>query len=375
MQQTLRRWWPALKILLTAAILGLIAWRFARDLSSEPELFRRPLALGWLVPASLFYLGGLSLSALYWRRLMLHLDQPAPPAATFRAYFVGQLGKYVPGKMLALVMRAAFMRPAGASVGYAGLTAFYEVLVTMASGAFVALLLFVLTDPLEVLRGRGEGFLYVIQLHVPEGGRIDRLTLVLLSLLFCVVLVTFIYPAVLNRLVRRVTTLFSLTAPPPLRPSWLGEGLLITAPCWLLFGLALACALEAVPPGSAAAADLATPSEIWSPQKLASLTAIMALAYVAGFFVPVPGAVGVREFFLYELLAGQTSLGHPEVAMAVLLLRLAWTVAEVVVAGVLYFPGVKGKGSGARGQGPGKGPQDASESRQDAEAHPISRSA
>src|SRR5262245_20668248 len=160
MQQTLRRWWPALKILLTVAILGLIAWRFARDLKSEPDLFRRPLAWAWLLPASLCYLGGLSLSALYWRRLMLHLDQPAPLPTTFRAYFVGQLGKYVPGKALALVLRAGFMRRAGTSVGYAGLTAFYEVLVTMAAGAFVALLLFVVTDPAAVLQGRGEGFVH-----------------------------------------------------------------------------------------------------------------------------------------------------------------------------------------------------------------------
>src|SRR4051795_3195062 len=175
MRETLRRCWPAVKTLLSLAILALIGWRFYKDLSAEPDLFRRPLAWPWIAPAALCYLGGLSLSALYWRRLMLHLGQPAPPGTTFRAYFVGQLGKDVPGKALALVLRAGFMRGAGTSVGLAGLTAFYEVLVTMAAGASVALLLFVLTDPAEVLRGRGEGFAYVFSLHVPEGERIDRL--------------------------------------------------------------------------------------------------------------------------------------------------------------------------------------------------------
>src|SRR4051794_31227953 len=126
MQETLRRWWPAAKILLTAAILGLIGRRFYLDLTrpGAADLFARPRAFGWLVPAAALYLAGLAASALYWRRLMRHLGQPAPVAATFRAYFVGQLGKYVPGKALALVMRAAFMRPAGANVGLAGLTAF-----------------------------------------------------------------------------------------------------------------------------------------------------------------------------------------------------------------------------------------------------------
>jgi uncharacterized membrane protein YbhN (UPF0104 family) len=349
MRQTLRRWWPALKILLTVAILGLIAWRFAKDLSSDPDLFLRPMAWAWLVPASLCYLGGLSLSALYWRRLMRHLDQPAPLPTTFRAYFVGQLGKYVPGKALALVLRAGFMRGAGTSVGLAGLTAFYEVLVTMAAGAFVALLLFVVTDPVAVLQGRGEGLEYILHLTVPEGERIDRLTLVLLSLGLCLVLTAFIYPDVLNRLVRRVTTVFRLGSAPRLRAPWLLEGLLITAPCWLLFGLALTCALETVPAGSAVAADLAGPvaASRWSPGGLAYLTAVMALAYVAGFFVPVPGAVGVREFFLAALLAGQAG-SAAEVALAVLLLRLAWTAAEVCLAGVLYF--VRGQESGVRGQ-------------------------
>jgi glycosyltransferase 2 family protein len=343
MRETLRRCWPAVKILLSLAILALIGWRFYKDLSAEPDLFHRPLAWHWLVPASLCYLGGLSLSALYWRRLMLHLQQPAPLGTTFRAYFVGQLGKYVPGKALALVMRAGFMRGAGTSVGFAGLTAFYEVLVTMAAGAFVALLLFVLTDPAAVLRGRGEGFAYVFRLHVPEGERIDRLTLVLFSLGLCLLLLTFIYPGVLNRLVKRVTTLFRLGAPPPLRAAWLGEGLLTTAPCWLLFGLALACALHTVP---GAGFD-------WSLGRLAYLTAVMALAYVAGFFVPIPGAVGVREFFLYELLAGAAPEGsRAQVVLAVLLLRLAWTAAEVVLAGILYFSH-RGRGSGVRGQEPG----------------------
>lgn len=325
MRDVLRRCWPAAKILLTLAILGLIGWRFYRDLSSRPDLFDRPLAWPWLSAAALCYLAGLSLSALYWRRLMLHLGQPAPAATTFRAYFVGQLGKYVPGKALALVMRAEFMRPAGTRVGLAGLTAFYEVLVTMAAGALAALALFALTPAPEGW-GRGEGVAYVLELRVPEGERIDRLTLVGLSLALSFLLLTFTYPAVLNVLVKGVTKRFGLGPPPRLRAAWLGEGLATTAPVWLLFGLALACGLRAVP-------EAAVP---WSLANLTVLTAVMALAYVAGFFVPVPGAVGVREFFLYELLAGVSPGGRGEVALAVLLLRVGWTAAEVVAAGALY---------------------------------------
>jgi uncharacterized membrane protein YbhN (UPF0104 family) len=335
MQAKTRHWWPVAKAALSAAILGLIGWRFVHDLSA-PELYQQPLALHWLAPAGLFYLGGLTFSALYWRRLMRHLGEPAPLPAALRAYFVGQLGKYVPGKALALVMRAGLMRGAGTSAGLAGLSAFYEVLVTMAAGAILALLLFVLTDPRGVIGGRAEALADVVRLTMPADGRIDRLTLVLLSLALCCAILALVYPVVLNRLVRRVTILFRLGEPVKLRTAWLGEGLLMTAPCWLLFGLALACALHAVP-----GAGLG-----WSPATLAYLTAVMALAYVAGFLVPVaPGGLGVREFFLLALLAGELAARHDipaerargQVVLAVLLLRLAWTAAELLLAGVLYF--------------------------------------
>src|SRR5262249_13141220 len=86
------RWWPIVKALLGLAILSWIGWCFSTDLS-RPELWQQPLAVGWLVPAALCYLGGMSFSALYWRRLLGHLGHRPPLAATFRAYFVGQLGK------------------------------------------------------------------------------------------------------------------------------------------------------------------------------------------------------------------------------------------------------------------------------------------
>ena len=330
-----RRWWPIVKALLGLAILSWIGWRFYLDLK-RPELWQQPLAIGWLVPAALCYLGGLSLSALYWRRLLGHLGHQPPLAATFRAYFVGQLGKYVPGKALALVLRADLLRGAGVPAGLAGLAAFYEVLVTMAAGALLALLLFVLTDPGGVLAGRGEALLALSSLSWSEDLFIDRLTLVLVALGLCALILGPIYPPVFNRIVHTVTIPFRSGPAPRIRVAWLGEGLLLTAPCWLLFGVALACALHAVP---GAGLD-------WSVATLAYLTAVMGLAYVSGFLVPIPGALGAREFFLRVLLAGAlaerldtprpTALGR--VVLAVLLLRLAWTVAEVLLAGVLYWP-------------------------------------
>jgi uncharacterized membrane protein YbhN (UPF0104 family) len=73
---------------------------------------------------------------------------------------------------------------------------------------------------------------------------------------------------------------------------------------------------------------------------------MVALAYVAGFLaVFLPGGVGVREALLLALL--RPELAHQGVrgaeavaALAVVLLRLVWTVAELLMAAVAYrLPG------------------------------------
>jgi uncharacterized membrane protein YbhN (UPF0104 family) len=343
MQQTLKvegmqgkpgkmRWWPVVKSVLGLAILGCIVWVFAWELS-QPELWERPLALGWLVPAALLYLAGLALWALYWRRLLVHLGHRPTVLATMRAYFVGQLGKFVPGKMLAVVLRAGLLRDTGTPGGLAGLTAFYEVLVSMSAGALLALLLFLATDLSAVLGSRGEALLVLFRPPWPNDLFLDRLTLVVLALGLCGLILVPIYPPVFNRLIHRVTLPFRSGPAPRLEVAWLVEGLAWATPCWLFLGLGLACALHAVP---GAGLD-------WSPATLAYLTAVMALAYVAGFIIP-SSSLGIREYLLRILLAGELAqrlfveplVARGMVVLAVILLRLAWTTAEVLLAVLLY---------------------------------------
>jgi glycosyltransferase 2 family protein len=65
----------------------------------------------------------------------------------------------------------------------------------------------------------------------------------------------------------------------------------------------------------------------------ARFNAAVALSFVAGFLVLVtPSGVGVREYFLLHLLAFTGA--EPLVAVAVLLLRVVWTAAEVVAGAI-----------------------------------------
>jgi hypothetical protein len=123
----LRRAWPAVKVLLAGAVAAAVGWEFARTLRS-PELRARPWRLRpqWLAAAPALYLSGLGCSALFWYTLPRVLGQRPHLLPTLRAYSVGQLGRYVPGKVVGLWIRARLLAGPGVRLGAAVLTVVYE---------------------------------------------------------------------------------------------------------------------------------------------------------------------------------------------------------------------------------------------------------
>jgi uncharacterized membrane protein YbhN (UPF0104 family) len=73
--------------------------------------------------------------------------------------------------------------------------------------------------------------------------------------------------------------------------------------------------------------------------------AFNALSYVAGFLtLPAPGGLGVREVIFQQLLAAELRVTYPDgdvaagmAALAVVVLRLVWTAADLLAAAVAYF--------------------------------------
>jgi hypothetical protein len=335
-----RRWWPIVKALLSLIILAFVGRRFAADLAN-PELYREPVEVAWLAAAGLLYLAGLGMACWYWAWLLGRLG-PRPGAVPIaRAYYASQLGKYVPGKALTLVMRAAMARRAGVSAWLAGMTAFYEVLTTMASGVLLATAVY-----LAMSRGAtsflgaqpwGDAWAALAQLKPPPEG-LSPPTMLFVCVLLLAAVAWPIVPPIFNRLAERLSLPFRdpTAIPPQLRWSQLLVGLAFGAAGWVLMGLALACGMHAVDQAGLP----------WVLPTLAHLLAILAVAYVASFLVLVsPGGLGVRELFLSWLLTPEVArandlspeLAAGKVALVVVLLRLAWTAAEVVLAGLLYW--------------------------------------
>jgi uncharacterized membrane protein YbhN (UPF0104 family) len=300
----------ALKFLAAAAILVAIGRQFYYDLTDERihTVTVRPL---WLVGSAAVYLVAIGFSGVFWWKLMHLFDQPVRFWLAMKAYYVGHLGKYVPGKAWALLLRGIVVKEPGISMGVAIVTAFYEVLTTMAAGALVAAIVFFVEPP----KYRGLDFPpYLTGLFLLVGCGVPLL------------------PGVFNFLARRLARRFAsldVFEMPRLRLPVLLFGIATVSVGWGLMGLSvwmgLASVVEPMPE-----LTLAT----W-----AYYCAIIGLAYVAGFAIMVtPGGVGVREFVLRKFLqfaVADPAAAGPVLAANALLLRCAWTLAELVMAALL----------------------------------------
>jgi uncharacterized membrane protein YbhN (UPF0104 family) len=335
MWQRLRPWWwPVGKCLLAVVILVAIGWHFARDL---PVVWQRSYDPGWLVAAGALFLAGVAFSAFYWRGLLLQVGQRPTWATVVRAYYVGRLGQYVPGKAVAVVLRAGLATGPTVKAGYAALTTFYEVLTTMAAGVLLAggLVLLLLPDTSPAAAWRALPRLFRDREIDPA--LLGRGPLALASLgLFAAIAVPLL-PPVFNRVVHRLSLPFRDRDAAPLallEARVLPEGLLLTMVGWALLGASTWAALRAT-----------VPALPWTWDLWGRVSAYMGLAYVLGFAASLPSGLGVRELFLTVFLASELvrNLGLSEVEAGstafatVIVLRVVWTVAEVLTAAVVYW--------------------------------------
>ncbi len=316
MRETLKKWWPWIKAVLLLLLLGGVGWQFLRIVQNEElqktDRTRSAAEILWdqtcaarpgdLILCAALYLGGLCFCCLFWMGLLKALEERISLLGGVRAYFISQLGKYAPGKGVALLLRTTFAAEAGIRPGIAALTATYETLTMMAAGSLVAAILF--------------------STHTAEGPA--KLWHVLGLLVLAVVP---ILPGVFNVLVQRVARRFlkgETAFLPRLRHRTLFAGLALLACCWFFLGASLEAILHSLTPER----------ESWTVQSWLQSTSFIAISYVAGFIASTPGGLGVREFLLQGFLAPQ--LGARAVVV-VLLLRLLWTLAEALIASLVYW--------------------------------------
>ncbi len=296
------------------AILVLVLWAVGdtlRKAAGELSGYDWSLRWGWLAAAGLIYLVGLLPAGIFWWHVLRVLGQPVALGEALRAYYIGHLGKYVPGKAMVVVLRAGLVRGRGVNRAVAAAGVFFETLTMMAVGAFLAAAILACW-----FRGHADLLAAALGLMVVAG------------------LPT--VPAVFRFLVRLARVARSdprtQTKLQSLGAGTLAVGWVLMTASWVILALSLWATLEAL--GVEGLRPLV---------HLPYYTAAVSLAMVAGFLSLIPGGLGVRDMILAELMVPYFALvtcplepAAAAVASAAVL-RVVWLVSELVLSAILYF--------------------------------------
>lgn len=263
----------------------------------------------WLVASGFCYLISQAASAVYWYWLLRRMQQGPQLLPTFRAYFVGQLARYLPPRIWGLVLRSILLEGAGVRRSVASMAAVYDVLCTLCSAGIIASAV-----------GIGIQFMGQQPMHV------GRLLWFLIPL---IVLFPPVFNQILNRMIRSVDHSSHRIR---VSASSLMLGLTMAGAGWMIQGVGLLSAAYSLGP------EIGAP--LW-----ATLVSCAAAAggFVAGFFIlPAPSGLGVREWVTQQTLVANLDwpLGVTDVAViaaaAAILYRLASVAAEIL-AGLITF--------------------------------------
>ena len=300
-------------------VVLVVAWVVREIMNTGGKLvqYRPELRPGWILLAVGSYLLGYLPAGVYWHIILRKLGQNPTFYETIRAYYIGHLGKYMPGKVMVVAIRAGLVRSGRVKTSVAVASVFLETLTMMAVGAMIsAILLFVFFREQTVLMLIALGLMIVSGLPVVP---------------FFFRKIVKIAGAVkgddeMNQALNRFNTKTLLC----------GWGLMSVA--WLCLGLSLYATINGV---GISTGDLL--------QHLPRFVAAAALSTVAGFLSMLPGGLGVREMVLIELmdryfegLAQVVALPgglDPRTAGVVVaaVARLISLISELAVSTVLYL--------------------------------------
>ena len=279
-----------------AIAIGYTIWNAVGQLREQQFQFSQINYLWW-VAAIACVIAGMTLSAIFWHRLLVAMDQQPKLKESIGAFFISQLGKYVPGKAMVVVLRTDRIRSDRVTIGPAIVSVFIETLTWLFTGSIIASVLLFFWFENRVLQ------VIAVSMMVVAG--------VLTA------------PPVIRWFAHRLghvkgkktgKVMLGLTVR-QMAPGWL-----LLSLGWCLSGLSLWLVLKGLP-------DL-----VVSPQDYWLCLACVTLAATAGFVSLLPGGLGVRELVMIPLLS--TRFDPAVVVVAVVAIRMVWLISELFSAAV-----------------------------------------
>ena len=300
------------------------------------ELSRSEIPLDWdsirwsyLVLSVLSGMAALVPPCVAWQAILRDFGQSIHWANSLYAYFLGHLGKYVPGKAMAVVMRVGELHRHKVLVRPGIVSVFIETLTSIATGAVLGAILVQWMDCPRWLRLSAlAGIPFAVAMLVPQAfrwivGRIAKSRIGQMP--------AGVVSAIDGRLMSRTVALSTL--------GWLFQGTSL----WLV----LQSLVKIQPEFATSLSSLS----VWLV-----CVASMSLGALAGFLSMLPGGALARELASIGVLL--SILPQPIALIATVLVRLTSIVAELtMIAGSKWIQILYGKAA-AVSTGPGSSDQD-----------------
>jgi hypothetical protein len=269
----------------------------------------RRFSTGWLLASGGFYLLSTMVGWRYWVAALRSMGQTPQAVASFRAYSVGNLGKYIPGKAMVVVLRIALIRGPTVAGWAAGAAVFIETLTYMAVGAVIGAALLPWVRPVGGV----------------AGWMAAAIAIALVAALSTA-------PPVFRHVVRRIIRRYIPTSREEflqgINGSLIVRGWFMMPWAWLLVGLSFWASSRALP------GDVRAWQQ--SLQDLPVLLAVASMAVVLGFVSFVPGGVGVRELVIGVVLGQHPAYGAYRALALGVVVRLVWLLTEILIALIMY---------------------------------------
>ena len=304
------RW--VIAIAVGVALVWMI-WKSASQLREEKFDFRQ-VQYAWWFAALLCYSGTMQLSCHFWVTVLRALGQRPNYGRAMTAFFASQLGKYIPGKAMVVVMRTDLIRGPEVNASVAAASVFVETLTWIFIGSTIASLIF-------VFNFRGQTTL--------------QLTAAVMALVAGILTWPNIFRAIAGLIVKRKSSKSSSKSPAAsssasdpssidlsgLNLKTMSFGWAIMTVGWLLNGFSLWFVLRGLPGTEIGGADYVL------------VLACVSLATVAGFVSLLPGGLGVRELVMLPLLAPR--FGEPTALIAAVMIRIVWLASELLMSAIM----------------------------------------